>query len=54
MEGLMAFFTVVAGLVFSLACAVLVEEWIFGGLFRAFFAPRAVTVEESNSGQIKK
>jgi hypothetical protein len=46
MESLMAFFTVVAGLLFSVAVAVLVEEWIFGGLFRAFFAP-AVKVEET-------
>jgi len=32
---------VIAGLFFSLACALLMEELIFGGLFRFFFAPRA-------------
>ena len=31
---------VLAGLFFSLACALLLEELIFGGLFRFFFAPR--------------
>jgi hypothetical protein len=31
---------VVAGLFFSIACALLMEELIFGGLFRLFFAPR--------------
>ena len=31
---------VLAGLFFSLACALLMEELIFGGLFRFFFAPR--------------
>ncbi len=30
-----------AGLFFSLACALLLEELIFGGLLRFFFAPRA-------------
>jgi hypothetical protein len=30
---------VLAGLFFSLACALLLEELIFGGLFRFFFAP---------------
>jgi len=34
--------SVVAGLVFSLAVALLVEELIFGEVFRLFFAPRAV------------
>jgi hypothetical protein len=33
---------VVAGLVFSLAVAIVVEELIFGELFRLFFAPQAV------------
>jgi hypothetical protein len=31
---------VIAGLFFSLMCAFLAEELIFGGLFRFFFAPR--------------
>ena len=29
-----------AGMFFSLMCALLLEELIFGGLFRFFFAPR--------------
>lgn len=32
---------VIAGLFFSLMCALLLEELIFGGLFRIFFAPRS-------------
>ena len=30
----------VAGLFFSLMCGLLMEELIFGGMFRFFFAPR--------------
>lgn len=30
----------IAALFFSLVCALLMEELIFGGLFRFFFAPR--------------
>ena len=33
---------VVAGFFFSVMCALLMEELIFGGMFRIFFAPRAV------------
>jgi len=33
------FIAVVAGLVFSLAVALLAEEFIFGQVFRVFFAP---------------
>jgi hypothetical protein len=33
---------VIAGLVFSVAIALLVEEFIFGEVFRLFLAPRAV------------
>ena len=33
---------VVAGLVFSIAIALLVEEFIFGEVFRLFFAQQAV------------
>jgi hypothetical protein len=39
---------VIAGMVFSLAIALFVEELIFGKVFRLFFAPQAVTVK---SGQ---
>jgi len=37
---------VIAGLFFSLMCALLLEELIFGGLFRFFFAPRAEQLQE--------
>lgn len=37
---------VIAGMVFSLAVALLVEEFIFGEVFRLFFAARAVPVRE--------
>jgi hypothetical protein len=36
---------VVAGMVFSLAVALLVEEFIFGEVFRLFFARQAVRVK---------
>jgi hypothetical protein len=41
METATTFGLAVAALFFSLACALLLEELIFGGLFRFFFAPRA-------------
>lgn len=41
--------TVVAGMVFSIAIALLVEELIFGEVFRLFFARGAV--ERIRSGQ---
>ncbi len=37
MQSAMTILTVVGGLVFSVSCALLVEELIFGGLFRLFF-----------------
>jgi hypothetical protein len=40
--------TVTAGMVFSLAVALLVEELIFGKVFRVLFAQQAVAVR---SGQ---
>ena len=36
------------GLLLSLACAVLLEELLVGGLFRLFFAPRPVQGNPSN------
>jgi hypothetical protein len=36
---------VVAGMVFSLAIALLVEEFIFGEVFRLFFARQVVRVK---------
>jgi hypothetical protein len=48
----MTFMAVVAGMIFSLAVALLAEELIFGQVFRLFFAqaklaPQAVTVKEA-------
>jgi ABC-type sugar transport system permease subunit len=41
MQTLITFITVVAGLLFSLAVAIIVEEFIFGQIFRLFFiAPK--------------
>jgi hypothetical protein len=48
MQQLITFLAVVAGLVFSLAVALVVEELIFGQVFRFFFTPQPVRVK---SGQ---
>jgi len=48
MQTLMTAVTVTAGMAFSLAIAILVEEWIFGRVFGLFFAAQAVRVK---SGQ---
>ncbi len=42
MQMLITFMAVVAGLLFSVAIALLVEEWIFGQVFRPFFTPQPV------------
>lgn len=39
MHLLVTFITVVGGLIFSVAVAVVVEEFIFGQIFKLFFAP---------------
>jgi hypothetical protein len=41
MQMLITFMAVVAGLVFSVAVALLVEEFIFGQVFRLFFTPQS-------------
>jgi hypothetical protein len=46
MERILTIITAGAALVFSLGLATLVEELIFGGLFRCFFAPR--TAQQQN------
>jgi hypothetical protein len=48
MQTLMTAITVTAGMAFSLAIAILVEEWIFGRVFGLFFARQAAQIE---SGQ---
>ena len=40
MQQVITFLAVVAGLVFSLAVALVVEELIFGQVFRLFFTPQ--------------
>ena len=40
MECAWTLMTISAGLLLSLACAMLIEELLIGGLFRIFFAPR--------------
>jgi hypothetical protein len=45
MQHLITFMAVVAGLVFSVAVALLVEELIFGQVFRIFFTPQPVRVK---------
>ena len=39
MQVVITFMAVIAGLIFSLAVALLAEELIFGQVFRLFFAP---------------
>ena len=41
------------GLLLSLACAVLVEELLLGGLFRLFFAPRPEAHTKDDSGRVR-
>lgn len=43
---------VVAGLFFSLMCALLMEELIFGGMFRFFFAPRAEHLQNKRRAEL--
>jgi hypothetical protein len=43
----------VGGLLFSLACAVLLEEVFLGGLFRLFFAPRPDRTKKADSGRVR-
>jgi ABC-type enterobactin transport system permease subunit len=45
MQMAITFMAVVAGLVFSLAIALLAEELIFGQVFRLFFARPAVAAK---------
>jgi hypothetical protein len=46
MQLVMTAMAVTAGMIFSLAIALLVEELIFGKVFRIFFARPAVAVKE--------
>ncbi len=40
MTAALTLITLAGTLLFSVSCAALLEELIFGGLFRLFFAPR--------------
>ncbi len=45
MQMAITFMAVVGGMVFSLAAALLAEEFIFGQVFRLFFSQRAAAVK---------
>ena len=45
MQQLITLMAVIAGLIFSVAVALLVEEMIFGQVFRIFFTPQPVRVK---------
>jgi hypothetical protein len=54
MQMAITFMAVMAGMVFSLAIALLAEELIFGQVFRLFFARQSVTTKsESTTGTQK-
>ena len=45
MQLAITFMAVVAGLIFSVAVGLVVEEFIFGQVFRIFFTPAAVAIK---------
>lgn len=54
METLTTAITVTAGMVFSLAIAILVEEWIFGKVFGLFFASQAAQPNLDRTAEARK
>jgi hypothetical protein len=48
MQMAITFMAVVAGMVLSLAVALLAEELIFGQVFRIFFSRQAIAVKSEN------
>jgi len=54
MQMAITFMAVVAGLVFSLAIALLAEEFIFGQVFRLFFAPAKVARESAATKSVQR
>ncbi|MGC2474419.1 MAG: hypothetical protein WA485_08790 [Candidatus Sulfotelmatobacter sp.] len=54
MQMVMTFMAVIAGMVFSLAVALLAEELIFGQVFRLFFAPRKLATQTAAEKQEQK
>ncbi len=53
MQLIMTAISVTAGMVFSLAIAILVEELIFGKVFRLFFIRQAVPVKAGQTSRHK-
>jgi hypothetical protein len=49
MQMAISFMAVVAGMVFSLAIALLAEELIFGQVFRLFFARQPIATKSENT-----
>lgn len=54
MQMAITFMAVVAGMVFSLAVALLAEELIFGQVFRLFFAPQKLAGQAANKVEQKQ
>jgi hypothetical protein len=54
MQMLMTFMAVVAGMIFSLAVALLAEELIFGQVFRLFFAQAKLAPQTASVKQPMK
>ena len=51
MESAMTFGLVLAAMFFSVACALMLEEVIFGGLFQFFFSPRVASAKQKVPGR---
>jgi len=51
MQMAITFMAVVAGMVFSLAIALLAEELIFGQVFRIFFSSKRLAPEHIRKGE---
>jgi hypothetical protein len=54
MDRAIAVTVVAAGLFFSLACAVLIEEFVVGALFRFFFRPRMAEATANEPVSVRK
>jgi len=53
MQMLITFMAVVAGLIFSVAVALLAEELIFGQVFRLFFSHQPVRINVRQTAPLK-
>jgi hypothetical protein len=53
MQMLITFMAVVAGLIFSVAVALLAEELIFGQVFRLFFSRQPVRINVPQTAALK-